>query len=745
MSKTMRHRMCWALWVLALSALCLSGCGNRQADKGAQTQVPVLDGTAGFVGKAYMRVTSDAIPGEVRTCTGSMICSVQNVFFYKGEQMDEETLAVWAEEYDQIEVKSVVWNQEIMEQGVSEPVRIGETSGYTLDAVCGKENDIWLTQMGPETYLGLGNEYFLVRINRNGREAFRVKLDNYPSRLAVDGEGNAAVQTLDGLFYYNAKGKRRGKTILSEMLLALCGDGEEGFYLIETGVGGTDLWRVHDNKEEVLELEYADFYGLAPAGAGNVLAWNGTKLYRYSCENGTARELCSWADAGVYPGDIEECLMDDRGRVRMITKESSGDYLITLEQDEDGGQTKNVVTLGAWHPSGDLMRKVVTFNRENDQYCITVLDYADRIDGRSSAEERRAAKERMTLDLLSGKGPDLIAASYDVDLKALADQGILVDLNPYLEGSQKISREDFFEEVLLSATIGDVLAYLPENFYINTVIGKADTFGERTGWTIDDMLQIAKDHPDAYLFAPNDYGRNRGLPSAILRVAVACNQQFFSDSQSSAVTEALCSLLELAKKEYENTQQITSENLPEAYRNGSVLVAELSIMDFKDLHSLKRSYFGQEPVRIIGYPTADGTGGHILYSGGGIGMLSSCEKKEGAFAFLEYYATYLEEEPQVGFSANRKVFEEQMRKALEYSDIILPEGTSTDYVREDIIRIQEIIKEAVGDYCLTDDEILKIVNEEVQNLYTGNKTAEAVSDTIQKRVRLYINENSRWD
>lgn len=739
MRKTIGRRIYWALGTLALSIFCLSGCKNSHTDE----QVPVLDEKVGFVGREYVRIASDAIPGGVRVCTGTTVCSVQNVFFYKGEQIEEESLADRAEEYDRIEVKSVIWNQEIGEQGVSEPRRIAEPSGYTLEAACGKEGHVWLTQMSPETYLGLGDEYFLVRIDGSGKEVFRVRLENCPGMLAVDGEGNAAVQTLDGLFYYNSRGKNRGKTILSKMLLALCGDRQEGFYLIEAGVAGTDLRRVQDHKEEALELEYADLFGLAPAGTGSVLTWNGTNLFLYSYLNGTVRKLCSWADAGIYPGDIEECLMDDRGRIRMITGESSGEYLITLEQAVGDEPAKSVVTIGAWHPSNDLLRKVVMFNRESDRYCITVLDYADGMDGQFSAEEWRAAKDRMTLDLMSGKGPDLLAVSYDIDLKALAESDIIVDLNPYLERSKKISREDFFEEALLSATMGDVLAYLPESFSVRTVMGKADTFGEMTGWTIDDMLRLAKDYPDAYLFAPNELGKDSGQPSTILGMAMEGNPQLFLESPGGVESSTLCSLLELAKKEYENTQNITYEKLPEAYRNGSVLAAELSIADFKDLHSYKRNYFGKETVRIIGYPTADGNGGHILYSGRGVSMLHSCENKEGAFEFLEYYATHWNEGLPLGFPANRKIFDEQMKKAFGYSEIIPPKGMTNDYVKEDLILLQEIISEAVADNRFTDDEIRKIVNEEAQAFYAGDKTAEAVSDIIQNKVRLYSSENSR--
>lgn len=715
------------------------GCMGKSCPANNASSVLEQNGNVTYVSGEWMKVDSESMPGEVFYYSGTSIWTINHSFFYKGSQVNEGFLGAEAEEYDQIEIRSSIWKQEL-ETTQREITQFTDTKGYVLSATYGRQGDVWLLQMSTETYLGFDEKYFLVRFDKDGKESFRAILNECPGIMAVDGKGNVMIQTAEGMIIYDIKGKKRETLKSSEMLLAVCGDAEKGFYLIKTKPGGTGFARLLDGNEEELKVDCTNLHGLAASASGTVLTWNGTNLYEYSHEDSSLTKLCSWGDVGIYSGNVKSCFMDAERKIRIVTKETDGEYSITLEQRGDEEQGKKTITLGVWNPSMDVMQKVAAFNHENKEYAIAILDYSENINENSSVKEAVSARERIKLDVMSENGPDLIVVPSDMDLEAVANKGVFVDLYPYLEQSEILSRQDFFEEVLLSATRERMLLYLPDSFSISTIIVNANAFHERNEWTVDDMLKYAKDHQEESLFMPNYLGKDKQWSSGILHAAFARNSECMREQDEMDLT-TLENLFLLAKKEYDNKTNIRFDDIPEAFRQGSILAEEVSILSFRDLQSYKRFYFGNTPFRVMGYPTMNGGSGHVLCPINGIAMTHSCKYKEGAFQFLEYYASNWNEESQIGFPANRKVFWLLKEKAIAYSEITPPEGTYNDYVKEDIITIEGLIDNAVGDYCLTDDKILKIIDEEMQAFYLGEKSVQEVIKIIKNRTELYVSEN----
>ena len=94
------------------------------------------------------------------------------------------------------------------------------------------------------------------------------------------------------------------------------------------------------------------------------------------------------------------------------------------------------------YASSDVNSAVINFNKKSDKYRISVVDYSSG--GGDDAWERGMLK--LNNDLSNGNGPDIFDLT-SVNVKMLAQKGIIEDLNPYLEKDEQISREDFFESV----------------------------------------------------------------------------------------------------------------------------------------------------------------------------------------------------------------------------------------------------------------------------------------------------------
>ena len=72
------------------------------------------------------------------------------------------------------------------------------------------------------------------------------------------------------------------------------------------------------------------------------------------------------------------------------------------------------------------------------------------------------------------------------------------------------------------------------------------------------------------------------------------------------------------------------------------------------------------------------------------------------------------------------------------------DGWSFDYhmvMQDEIETILNLVKDATPAFDLENDEIIKIIREEAQGYYSGQKSAEDVAEVIQNRVRMYVEEN----
>lgn len=60
---------------------------------------------------------------------------------------------------------------------------------------------------------------------------------------------------------------------------------------------------------------------------------------------------------------------------------------------------------------------------------------------------------------------------------------------------------------------------------------------------------------------------------------------------------------------------------------------------------------------------------------------------------------------------------------------------------DEINVILNMLKEATPSFCVEDDEIINIINEEAGAYYSGQKGIDDVVSIIQNRIQVYVNEN----
>ena len=226
------------------------------------------------------------------------------------------------------------------------------------------------------------------------------------------------------------------------------------------------------------------------------------------------------------------------------------------------------------------------------------------------------------------------------------------------------------------------------------------------------------------------------------------------------------SLLEFANtfpKEYTYDE---NESYPTQLREGKCLLADVSFYSMEEYQMYQLLF--DAPVKIVGFPSEEGDGRMQLSGNSIYGICSKSKHKDGAFAFLE---TILDYEEYTGygyvsaFPSRNDMLDEMFAIAMEPEYALDEYGNPMKDENGELIKypktswgwddfeadIYEATQEQVEhmrslmENCEVmtnaDDELIKIVSEEVKPYFEGQKSVKEVADVIQSRVSIYVSEN----
>ena len=367
-----------------------------------------------------------------------------------------------------------------------------------------RQDDFYhLRQLDPET----GRELKLVDLSAAAQEVERA-LKNDTVRFALDGEGRICLAGSDRVVVLDSKG-----AVLFALEVNLPGSGIRGTAgsalvnlpdgsvaaLTAPGGGRREVRAIDPkardwgNERYAIDGQASLLYG----GTGGFLFFyvDKGKLYAWEPEAEEPRELLSLYDARLESGLMCFAPLAD-GRLAALTSRHAGeaggaDYYnsiaLSLLSPTDELPEKVKVTYGTFGVSGDIQARVNRFNQANEEYQIEIRDYFDGADPwGQSAEVEDAAKKRLMTDIAAGDIPDIWDSSLPLDL--YARQGVFEDLWPWIDGDPELGRERVMEHVLDCAALDGKLYQVCGSFIINTAIGMPDVVGDRTSWTIEDLL-----------------------------------------------------------------------------------------------------------------------------------------------------------------------------------------------------------------------------------------------------------------
>ena len=352
--------------------------------------------------------------------------------------------------------------------------------------------------------------YFLTCYTPEGALVFQTDITElgrndayfYIQHMAVDKEGNVylcsggSVDDFSTIWIFDGEGSRIGKLPCETWVDALfmLPNGNMAAAMQEEGGA---CFKEIDAAKETFVKTYGNLPEVCSYGAvlsdHVVLLAGRDQVCQYDLEAEHFEELANWADCDVDGSGISGFGIMEDGRLLAVCQKRSTEEakaeLVYLEKKtpaEAAEAKKELIVLGVMF-EGDMgiSDAVLRFNQTNETYRIEVVSYGE--------EDYEAGKLRLDAELVSGSGPDLVRIDHD-SMRAYAEQGILEDLYPYIDGEihsfvsdiidqQKLTNRliSMYDWILRASAKGVLLfpeGSLPDGVDINEI---ADEWGRFNG------------------------------------------------------------------------------------------------------------------------------------------------------------------------------------------------------------------------------------------------------------------------
>ena len=393
------------------------------------------------------------------------------------------------------------------------------------------------------------------------------------------------------------------------------------------------------------------------------------------------------------------------------------------------------ITFQGW--SFVLNTMINDYNCQSDKYEIVVLEQDESVD---TIEENQAETDRELLELMAGRGADLYDELFFIggNPAPFLEKGVMLDMTDFLSGHTEL-----VPQVLENMKWKDRYYGVPVGFNIRTLITREDLATERSEWTPEKSMEPLENGQAGIYIAGRD---NAGT---LCELYPSWKERLVDTEGKKSLIKGpdFARLMEFSRAYGDPGSR---EDILYRIRSGEVANVYATIGSLYDLG--KWSFVYQQKENIIGFPSAQGSyyqmGIYTFY------VNANTKNREGVMDFLEFC---LSEEEQSHFQyENQKMVFSVLQEKLEKSwKNVKVNGIYDAYYTRDGIenRFDEKMTEedeelfwdmlnrsrrVFGDAW--NEPIFKIIREESKAYFEGQKSLEQVTELIDNRVQLYLNE-----
>ncbi|MBR1855170.1 MAG: hypothetical protein IJ794_18865 [Lachnospiraceae bacterium] len=524
---------------------------------------------------------------------------------------------------------------------------------------------------------------------------------------------------------------------------------------------------------------------------GAVYLSAGNRLFRYDVASAETRLVLQWDKSGIANTYLLTILSADEQEIKILYFEQDQILLKTLKPttDKDGRAVLTVMTVD----DGKIFRDMVyAFNQSNERYRVELVSPLDKSGMEASLEEWEEARTRLQLLLTTPEAPDLVDLGFLQNWESYARQEVFEDLTPYLEASTVLDAELYIPSALACGQAAGKQVFIPRAFYMKMLYGQEQYLGTESGWTLRELLDLREKHKDIPLFASGYSAEsvlNRLLGMSMeefvdveqntcdfcnllfydLLACAAYEDAFTGERQweshgldrllsSSALLDEAVIMDEVNYLWYTNVIATESDEGQSGSRNGTVNssgdeagshIGKNAKGDGSADEHRYENLGGEIRLVVKGYPSKNGGSSGTLCAthGDGVWLSGFCNlaissmgtQKAGAWEFIEFAQEYEPDYGLGGFFVRKDRLERNLHTP-RYTQEEMQGVPLREYTAEDAERLAEIIGN-LSHKTSRDEQLLKIVEEEAQVYFRGQKSAEETAKVIQNRVQLYLWEN----
>lgn len=624
------------------------------------------------------------------------------------------------------------------------------------------------------------DDYYLVKMTLDGEELFSVKLNDVPQFQALAEE--------NGYFYIGDMYLDQGKALYLNLYSQFFQFDLEGNFVksvIKEGAQNpfedvSTLIMLNDGRmvavmyeENGMSLALADLeagtlgekyslpgrsydYSYYPGFEYDLYLTGSYGVYGYNLGDEDKTPLMSFVDSDLSCYSVYQVTGLNEREFLAITSDWDTEDTLTrfTKVDPEDVKDKQAVTLAMTSTDWGIRRLVIDFNKSNEEYRISLLDYESMY---GTDDDWRAGVTRLNTDIVSGKVPDILLLDSTMPVDSYINKGLLADLKPFIEKDEALSIEDFMPNVIEACSMDGKLYSLVPSYSIDTLVAKTSDVGKERGWTVQDVKDLLASKPEGTQFLMN---MDR---STMLQYCFSMSGSQFIDWESGTCnfnSDGFIQVLEFIATfpEEVNWEALPDdfwENYDSMWREGKVIANFANIGDLRNFNSMEKATFGEE-ITMIGFPSSDGDGSAI-WPNLRLALSAKSKNSDGAWEFLRtFLMDEYQESIEYGFPLSVKYLNEKVKNAMErpyYMDENnnKVEYDETSYVNGVELVISPITKERADEIITelysfsqlyrSDETLLNIVQEEAGPFFAGQKSAKEVASIIQSRVQIYVNEN----
>lgn len=428
--------------------------------------------------------------------------------------------------------------------------------------------------------------------------------------------------------------------------------------------------------------------------------------------------------------------------LRYVSK--SEDWVSRLSTEEPKQREAISVGIMTWEYGADFMKSsLANFSRKYPQYPITV----------EKTSSKDNSKERMLIEVMNGKGPDVLYLSYE-DLLNLKNQDALMCIDTLIPDA---TMDSLLPGVSEFGMIDGKLYGIPTCVDIKTMFTNRELW-DGEGWTLDDILGLIKANPDisAIFSADDDDEEIYWTLRLMTQFDLAERKSKFIDWEngiSCFEEKDFMNILEtiLYYEEHKNDEDKKRNDVYVSLQRDRIKYN--TVLAFHSWRLSGETFFYLmnefgENCYPIGVPSEDRHGNYMLTEGLLVVNANAGEEKLETIQALMEYLFSMDCQKKIhdvisvldDMVDTRVAYDEAMDMYLwmDGTDdwIMLPQKEDgTTYVKE----YKELLDSAVPyhEYC----PIFDIVWEESIAFFDGERDALSVTRLIDNRVQLYLDEN----